>query len=151
MKGIRRAYLSLQRFLYGLLQLKFFLLHIQNFLQQTTLLPAGVLQSSFSVGPQQLVHYHHSSLQQTPSDIPVDVDGSPTTRPREAAVDATGADGAASGAAATTQRICRQPPQQQQSLRQEGTPTTTAAAAGEAGAVATAVAGAGMSSSHPFS
>ena len=33
------------------------------------------------------------------SDTPVNIGGRPTIRPREAAVDATGADGAASGAA----------------------------------------------------
>ena len=65
---------------------------IQNFLQQTALPPAGVLQSSISVGPLLRVDLH------APSDISVDVGGSPTTRPPEAAVDATGADGAASGA-----------------------------------------------------
>ena len=65
---------------------------IQNFLQQTALPPAGFLQSSSSVGPLLRVNLH------APSDTPVDVGGSPTTRPPEAAVDATGADGAASGA-----------------------------------------------------
>ena len=65
---------------------------LQNFLQQSALPPAGVLQSSSSVGPLLRVNLH------APSDTPVDVGGSPTTRPPEAAVDATGADGAASGA-----------------------------------------------------
>ena len=65
---------------------------IQNFLQQTALPPARVLRSSSSVGPLLRVNLHASS------DTPVDVGGSPTTRPPEAAVDATGADGAASGA-----------------------------------------------------
>ena len=92
---------------------------IQNFIQQTTLPPAGVLQSSGSVGPRLLVDFLD------PSDTLVDVGGRPTTQPREAAVDATGADRAASDAAAVTQRICRRPQLLQQSLRQAGTPAAT--------------------------
>ena len=65
---------------------------IQNFLQQTALPQAGVLQSSSSVGPLLRVNLH------APSNTPVDVCSSPTTRPLEAAVDANGADGMASGA-----------------------------------------------------
>ena len=64
---------------------------IQNFLQQTALPPAGVLQSSSSVGPLLRVNLH------APSKTPVDVGGSPIALPPEVAVDATGADGAASG------------------------------------------------------
>ena len=69
---------------------------IQNFLEQTasSLLPSGVLQSSSSVGPQLRVDLL------APSDAPVDVGGRPTTRPPEAAVDATAAAAAAAGAAA---------------------------------------------------
>ena len=88
---------------------------IQNFLQQTDLPPAGVLQSSCSVGLRLRVDFLASR------DTPLDVDGSPTTRPLDAAVDATGADGAASSAAAATQQICRRPQQKLQSLRQAGT------------------------------
>ena len=65
---------------------------IQNFLQQTALPQAGVLQSSSSVGPLLRVDLH------APSDTPVDVGSSSTTRPPEAAVDANGADGVASSA-----------------------------------------------------
>ena len=63
----------------------------QNFLQHTTLPPAGVLQSSSSVIPLLRIDLL------APSDTPVDVGSRPTTRRQEAAVDATGMDGAGSG------------------------------------------------------
>ena len=112
---------------------------IQKFLQQTALPPAGVLQSSCSVGPRLRVDFLASS--DTPARL---APGPPTTRPRDAAVNATGTDGAASGAAAAAQRIRRRPQQQQQSLRLARTPAAAvAAAAAAAVAAASAAVGGG--------
>ena len=60
---------------------------IQKFLQQTELPPAGVLQSSCSVGPLLRVDFLASSY------TPLDVGGSPTTLQRDAAAAAGAAVG----------------------------------------------------------
>ena len=57
---------------------------IQKFLQQTALPPAGVLQSSCSVGPRLRADFLASS------DTPLDVGGRPTNRPRDALGGGTG-------------------------------------------------------------
>ena len=108
---------------------------IQNFLQQTALPPAGVLQSSCSVGVCLWVDFLAA-----PSDNPVDasVGGRLTTRQQDPAVDATSADGAASDVATATQRIRRRQQQQRQLLSQAGTPPAAAAAACVAVAAAAA-------------
>ena len=72
---------------------------IQKFLQQTALPPAGVLQSSGSVGPRLRADFLASS------DTPLDVGGRPTNRPRDALGGGTGgnlsAPAGGGGAAAT--------------------------------------------------
>ena len=72
---------------------------IQKFLQQTALPPAGVLQSSSSVGPRLRADFLASS------DTPLDVGGRPTNRPRDALGGGTGgnlsAPAGGGGAAAT--------------------------------------------------
>ena len=64
---------------------------IQKFLQQTALPPAGVLQSSGSVGPRLRADFLASS------DTPLDVGGRPTNRPRDAAAAAGAALGGSTG------------------------------------------------------